>query len=185
MKRSTKLAAVAAPLLAIVALAAGCGGSSGTASSGGSHGNNSHGYGYGGNPSGTTSKAGSAGAGVARIAVEDSSLGRILVNGQGRTVYLFEKDTGKASTCYGACANVWRPVTTSGAPKAGKEAIAGMLGTSKRRNGTLQVTYNRHPLYTYAGDAKSGQTNGQGSDEFGAEWYVLSPAGNNVESGGS
>jgi hypothetical protein len=85
----------------------------------------------------------------------------------------------------GACANVWRPVTTSGAPKAGKEAVAAKLGTSKRRNGTLQVTYNGHPLYTYAGDAKSGQTNGQDSDEFGAEWYVLSPAGNTVESGGS
>lgn len=176
MKRFTTVFAAAAGALAIAALAAGCGGSSGTATSGGSSGSRSYGYGYGGN---------SAGAGVATIAVAKSSLGRILANGQGRTVYLFEKDTGKASTCYGACAETWAPVTTSRAPKAGKGAGSTKLGTSKRRDGTLQVTYNGHPLYTYAGDEKPGQTNGQGIDEFGAEWYVLSPLGAKVENGAS
>ena len=178
MKRFTTVFAAAAGALAIAAIAAGCGGSSGTAKSGGSSGGRSYGYGY-------SAPNKSARGGVARIAVANSSLGGILANGQGRTLYLFEKDTGEASTCYGACASTWRPVTTSRAPKAGKGVVSAKLGTSKRRDGKLQVTYNGHPLYTYAGDEKPGQTNGQGIDEFGAEWYVLSPLGDKVEDGES
>jgi predicted lipoprotein with Yx(FWY)xxD motif len=176
MKRSITALAAAAAAVALAALVAGCGGSSGTSASGGSNG-----YGYG-NSSATVARSG---AGVARIAAASSSLGRILVNGQGRTVYLFQKDTGKASTCYGACAGVWRPVTATGAPQGGTGAVAAKLGTSKRSNGVRQVTYNGHPLYTYAGDAKPGQTKGQAVDEFGAEWYVLSPAGKKIENGES
>jgi predicted lipoprotein with Yx(FWY)xxD motif len=127
--------------------------------------------------SGNVGKAASA----AKIAVRNSSLGRILVNGQGRSVYLFEKDARKASACYGACASTWPPVTTSRAPIAEKGVAAAMLGTRKRRNGTLQVTYNGHPLYTYGGDAKAGQTTGQGSNAFGGAWYVLSPAGKKID----
>jgi len=179
MKRSITALAAAAAAVAVAALVAGCGGSSGTSASGGSYGSGSNGY---GNSSATVARSG---AGGARIAAASSSLGRILVNGQARTVYLFQKDTGKASTCYGACAGVWRPVTTTGAPQGGTGAVAAKLGTSKRSNGVRQVTYNGHPLYTYAGDAKPGQTKGQAVDEFGAEWYVLSPAGKKIENGES
>jgi predicted lipoprotein with Yx(FWY)xxD motif len=125
------------------------------------------------------------------IGVSDvSGLGKILVDSQGRTVYLFEKDTGSKSTCSGACAAEWPPVTTTGKPSAGNGLTASMLGTTKRSDGTTQVTYNGHPLYRYAGDNKAGDANGQNLDFFGGEWYVLSPAGHEVHgkakmSGGS
>ena len=167
MRRLTKTAAGAASVLALVVLA-GLGASSGSAAAG---------YGKAGNQSGSVAKAPSA----AKLVVAKSTLGPILVNGQGRSVYLFEKDHRKASTCYGACASEWPPVTTSRAPIATKGVVATMLGTRKRRNGTLQVTYNGHPLYNYAGDAKAGQTNGQGSNAFGGAWYVLSPAGKKID----
>jgi predicted lipoprotein with Yx(FWY)xxD motif len=167
MRRLTKTAAGATSVLAIVAFAV-LGVSSGSAAAG---------YGKAGNQSGSVAKA----AGAAKIAVGKSSLGRILVTGQGRSVYLFEKDDRKASTCYGACASAWPPVTTSRAPIATKGVAAALLGTRKRRNGTLQVTYNGHPLYKYAGDTEVGQTNGQGSNAYGGAWYVLSPAGKKID----
>ena len=115
-------------------------------------------------------------------ASDAGDLGKVLVDSQGRTVYLFQKDTGSMSTCSGECARDWPPVTTSGKPTAGDGVTASMLGTTKRSDGTTQVTYNGHPLYRYAGDANAGDTNGQGLNTFGALWYVLSPAGNEVTS---
>ena len=182
MTRSTTVLAAGAAALAIAALAAGWGGSSANASSGRASANSSGGYGNAGNSNGSMTKTA---AKRATITVASSSLGRILVDGHRRTVYLFEKDKGMRSTCYGACASFWPPVTTSAAPLAGKGASTAKLGTIKRSNGTLQVVYNRHPLYTYAGDAKPGQTNGEGVNKFGAEWYAVSPAGKTVENGGS
>jgi predicted lipoprotein with Yx(FWY)xxD motif len=118
------------------------------------------------------------------VGVSDAGdLGKILVDSQGRTVYLFEKDTGSMSTCSGACAQDWPPVTTTGKPSAGDGVTASMLGTTKRSDGTTQVTYDGHPLYLYAGDQNAGDTNGQGLDVFGARWYVLSPAGDTVTAG--
>jgi predicted lipoprotein with Yx(FWY)xxD motif len=110
-----------------------------------------------------------------------SGLGKILVDSKGRTAYLFEKDTGPMSTCSGACAAEWPPVTTSGKPTAGDGLTASMLGTTKRSDGSTQVTYNGHPLYLFSGDNQPGDTAGQNVDAFGAEWYVLSPAGDKVE----
>jgi len=156
-----KTAVGAASVCAIVALA-GLGAASGSAAPG-------------------SETAGTQSGSGAKIALRKSSLGPILVSGQGRSVYLFEKDHRKASTCYGACASEWPPVTTSRAPIAAKGVVATMLGTRKRRNGALQVTYNGHPLYEYAGDAKAGQTNGEGSNAFGGAWYVLSPAGKKID----
>jgi len=129
---------------------------------------------------------GSSTIGVSNI----GGLGRILVDPRGRTVYLFEKDTGPKSTCSGACATAWPPVTTNGKPNAGKGVTASMVGTTKRSDGKTQVTYNGHPLYRFQGDKKQGEAAGQNVDAFGAEWYVLSTAGNKVEgkaknSGGS
>ena len=112
-------------------------------------------------------------------------LGAILVDSKDRTVYLFEKDTGPKSTCSGACATEWPPVTTSGKPSAGKGVTASMLGTTKRSDGTTQVTYNGHPLYLFEADQKPGDATGQNVDAFGARWYVLSPAGDKVQATGS
>ena len=107
-----------------------------------------------------------------------SSLGRIIVDGQSHTLYLFQKDKGGKSACSGACAQNWPPLLTKGAPKAGAGAKAALLGTTRRSDGTTQVTYNKHPLYTFAGDAgKRGATKGQGLTAFGAKWYVVAAKG--------
>jgi predicted lipoprotein with Yx(FWY)xxD motif len=95
-------------------------------------------------------------------------------------LYLWQADAGSNSTCSGECAADWPPLLTSGAPTARSGAKASLLGTTKRADGTEQVTYDRHPLYLFAGDTASGQTNGQGSTGFGALWYVLSPGGNQI-----
>lgn len=116
------------------------------------------------------------------IGVSDvGGLGKVLVDSQGRTVYLFEKDTGPTSMCSGACAQEWPPVTASGKPTGGAGLTASMLGTTKRSDGTTQVTYNDHPLYRFSGDSSPGDANGQNLDFFGGKWYVLSSAGDKVE----
>jgi predicted lipoprotein with Yx(FWY)xxD motif len=107
-------------------------------------------------------------------------LGAILVDSQGRTVYLFDKDTSPKSTCSGACATEWPPVTTNGKPTAGKGVTGSMVGTTKRSDGRTQVVYNGHPLYLFEADQNPGDATGQNVDAFGAEWHVLSPAGNKV-----
>lgn len=106
-----------------------------------------------------------------------SGLGTILTDGGGRTVYLFERDSGPHSTCSGACLAQWPALTTRGAPHAAGGASAAMLGTTRRSDGTTQVTYAGHPLYFYAGDRAAGDVNGQALDAFGAPWYVLAPGG--------
>jgi predicted lipoprotein with Yx(FWY)xxD motif len=119
--------------------------------------------------------------GAATVRVSQSKLGRILVNRRGRSLYLFEKDKRGRSSCYGACATYWPPLIVSGKPRAGTGAKASLLGRTKRRDGRWQVTYKRHPLYTYVGDTKKAQTNGEGLDDFGAEWDLVSPSGAKVE----
>ena len=117
----------------------------------------------------------------AAVAAARSPLGRILVGERGRTLYVFEKDKSSVSTCDGSCAKYWPPLTTTAKPRAVRGAVVARLGTARRKDGRLQVTYNRHPLYYFAGDAKAGQTRGQGMEAFGSEWYVLSPAGAKLE----
>jgi predicted lipoprotein with Yx(FWY)xxD motif len=119
----------------------------------------------------------------AKIDVARSRLGLMLVNARGRTLYLFEKDKGRSSTCYSACASYWPPVTTTGRPQAGRGVRAALLGTTKRRDKKVDVTYAGHPLYYFAGDMKRGDTNGQGLKQFGAGWYVVSPAGRKIGHG--
>ena len=116
-----------------------------------------------------------------KVAVASSGLGRVLVDGRGRTLYLFEKDRRGKSSCTGQCATYWPPLIASGRPRATAGAKASLLGTTKRADGRLQVTYNHHPLYTFVQDTKKGQTNGEGTDAFGAEWYAVSAAGAKVE----
>ena len=164
------------PLVALVALAAvgvlaaGCG-SNGSGSSSGGMG------GYG--SSGTAPASGGASS-VATVSAASTSLGMILVDGSGRTLYLFEKDQPNQSACAGACAAAWPVDQTSGTPKAGSGVTASMLGTIKRSDNTTQVTYNKHPLYYFQGDSGTGQHNGQGVDAFGAKWFAVTPAGGAV-----
>jgi predicted lipoprotein with Yx(FWY)xxD motif len=116
----------------------------------------------------------------ATVSVASTDLGNILVDSQGRTLYLFAKDTGTKSTCSGECATAWPPLRDSAKPTAGSGVKASLLGTTPRSDGEPQVTYNGHPLYGYQGDSASGDTNGQAISAFGAPWYVLSAAGSEI-----
>lgn len=118
-----------------------------------------------------------------RVSTASSSLGKIMVDGRGRTLYLFEKDKRGHSACSGACAMYWPPVITHGTPNAGRGVKTSLLGTIRRANGARQVTYAGHPLYRYLLDTKSGQTNGEGLQDFGGGWDALSPAGKKIERG--
>jgi predicted lipoprotein with Yx(FWY)xxD motif len=123
-----------------------------------------------------------ASASVAKSTVEvrGTRLGKILVDSRGHTLYLFKKDSGGRSACSGACAKFWPPLRASGKPTAGRGVSASKLGTIRRSDGKPQVTYKGHPLYTFLQDTKAGQTNGQGLTAFGASWFALSPAGNQI-----
>jgi predicted lipoprotein with Yx(FWY)xxD motif len=129
--------------------------------------------------------AGPSKSSSATILVSKSKLGRVLVDRHGRSLYLFGKDARGTSSCYGTCATYWPPLIVSGKPRAGVGAKASLLGRTKRRDGRWQVTYNRHPLYTFSEDMRSGQTNGEGLDDFGGEWDLVSPAGAKVERNGA
>jgi predicted lipoprotein with Yx(FWY)xxD motif len=176
-------------LVALLAVAvAGCGGGDSTSGGG------AYGGGGGGGGSETTSEASSGGrygggekttassegGGVVKAA-KVGDLGTIIVSSAGLTLYDFHKDKGSKSSCYGACASAWPPLLTEGEPKAEAGAMANQLGTTKRNDGTLQVTYNGWPLYTYAGDQAPGEANGNDIDQFGAEWYALQPNGEEPE----
>jgi predicted lipoprotein with Yx(FWY)xxD motif len=119
----------------------------------------------------------------ATVSVAKSPLGRILVDRKGVTLYDFVQDRGGKSSCYGACAALWPPLITKGKPLAGAGVRASLLGTTKRSDGKLEVTYNGHPLYYWVGDHKPGQTTGQGLNQFGAPWWVISPAGKEIHRG--
>src|SRR6476646_1030568 len=143
-----RLPAVILPVAAVALVAvvvAACGGSSsGTAGGGSAYGTATL------TPKTTTGT----------VSTRQTTLGRLLVDANGRTLYLFEKDKGATSSCTGACASIWPPLTAGTA-------------TTKRSDGKKEITYAGHPLYTYAGDQKPGDVAGQGLDQFGAEWYVL------------
>jgi predicted lipoprotein with Yx(FWY)xxD motif len=163
------------PALAILALGAmlavaGCGSSSSSSGEGGA-------YGSGGETSSTKpAKSESGGAGVVAVA-KAGDLGPVLVDSKGFTLYDFHKDKGGKSACYGACASTWPPLMTSGAPQATKGAEASKLGTTKRKDGTMQVTYAGHPLYTYVLDTKPGEAKGNDFSSYGAQWYALKSNG--------
>jgi predicted lipoprotein with Yx(FWY)xxD motif len=160
-------------LLAISAIASmllvvGCG-SSNSSSTGGA---------YGGGAETTTPAQTSSSEGATMVTVASvPKLGKVIVDSDGFTLYDFDKDRGTTSSCYGACAGVWPPLTTGSAPKAGGGASASKLGTTKRKDGTTQVTFAGHPLYTYVDDSKPGEANGNDIDLYGGEWYALTPSG--------
>ena len=136
---------------------------------------------------GLTQSSGASGSAVTAtpsstvIKTRDSSFGPILVDGQGRSMYLFAKDNGPASTCQGSCAAAWPPVPVIGTPHvAGGVDAASVAVISRSGAAQRQLTYAGHPLYYFTGDEKAGQTHGQALTEFGAKWYVLNSAGSAV-----
>ena len=131
------------------------------------------------------SRAAAATRSSTTVSSATSKLGRILVDSRGRTLYLFEKDKRGHSACAGACATYWPPLLTRRKPTAARAAKQALLGTTRRADGTTQVTYAGHPLYRFLQDTKPGQTSGQDLHDFGAGWYVLAPAGTKIESDGS
>ena len=130
-------------------------------------------------PASSAGGASTSGGGTV-ITTASSSAGTFLTNGSGRAVYLWVKDTGDASTCTGACAGAWPPVTATGTVTAAGSAKASDLGTITRSDGTKQVTYDGHPLYYFSGDSGPGTASGQGSDGFGAKWWLVAPSGSDV-----
>jgi predicted lipoprotein with Yx(FWY)xxD motif len=157
LKPQTKFLAGGAALLLVALAVAGCGGG-------------------GGSSSPPTTASGKP----ATVGVANDSLGTVLVDSQGRTLYLFAKDTGTTSTCTGACAVNWPPLLVTGKPTVGSGAEASIVSTSARPDGKTQLTYNGHPLYLFKGDSDPGETNGEGLNAFGGNWFAVSPAGTQI-----
>ncbi|HEY1355364.1 MAG TPA: hypothetical protein VGF09_03530 [Solirubrobacterales bacterium] len=178
--------------LAVIAFAvlgalvgAGCGSSNdettGETSNGGNTESASSGAAYGGGGEASNASAGQTGSEGGETTFVSTGkagdLGQVIVNAEGMTLYDFHKDKGTTSACYGECEKYWPPMTTSGEAKAKGGAQASMLGTTERKDGTMQVTYAGHPLYTFAEDKKPGEANGNDFKAFGAQWYALMPNG--------
>jgi predicted lipoprotein with Yx(FWY)xxD motif len=165
--RLVRLGWSVAGLAALALVAAACTGGGSSPSGAGS---------YGAAP---TTPSGPPSAAI--VDLRGSKLGQTLVDGQGRTLYLFEADKAGKSECNGACTGAWPPYVSSGTPHAGTGVTGALLGTSVRGDGATQVTYHGHPLYYYAGDNRPGDAAGQGLNQFGAQWYVLAPSGNKID----
>lgn len=112
-----------------------------------------------------------------------AALGRIVADDESRTVYMFEKDQPDESYCHSACESVWPPVTTKAPPKVDDGIAGGKVTLLRREDGLMQVVYNGHPLYYYQGDRSSADTHGQEQNQFGAEWYALTPSGDQAHNG--
>jgi predicted lipoprotein with Yx(FWY)xxD motif len=131
---------------------------------------------------GAGDRATAAATSRATLTVHETRYGKVLFDGHRRGLYLFDRDRTKKSTCYGSCAKAWPPFLTKSTPKAGAGIRKGLIGTTRRRNGTIQVTYGGHPLYYYEGDPK-GQVKCQGVRNSGGLWLAVSPSGKAVPKG--
>ena len=165
ISRGAFIGLAVAPLVALAACGSSGGGGASSASSAASSGN---------------------GQSAATVDAANNNLGSILVDQQGRTLYLFAKDSSTTSTCTDACAVAWPPLRSNAQPTvAGSGTDPSLIGTTPRSDGSPQVTYNGHPLYLFNGDKKAGDANGQGVNAFGAAWYALSPTGDQITAGAS
>ena len=165
---------VAAAAAAVVLAACGTSGNSSGGSSRGAY----------GSAASSTPAAAAPTAGAAALTLRHTSLGTILTDGRGFTLYAFEADMGTKSACSGACAAAWPPATTSAAHfTVTGGAAKSLVGETTRADGQRQLTYAGHPLYRFSGDGTPGSTNGQGSEAFGAPWDVLTAAGTEVTGG--
>jgi predicted lipoprotein with Yx(FWY)xxD motif len=158
---------IAGGAVAAALIISGCGGASGAS------------YSAPKTPAKSTGTTG-AGGGAQLDVTTDPKLGKIIVDAKGRTLYDFVIDKGTMSVCYGACASLWPPYTTNAKPLAGSGVSAALIGTTKRKDGSTEVTYGGHPLYYYAPDQQRGQITGQALNQFGAPWYALSPNGREI-----
>lgn len=176
-------------LLALLAVViAGCsGGSSSTSTSeteSGAKENASSESSGGGRYGGSESKSAgseSSGGSAAVISLGHTKVGMVLVDSNGLTLYDFHKDKGTTSSCYGPCAEGWPPVLSEGKPSVGNGASASKLGTTERKDGTIQVTYAGHPLYTFVEDKKPGEAHGNDVSAFGGQWYALKGNGEEAD----
>ncbi|MGH2938558.1 MAG: COG4315 family predicted lipoprotein [Solirubrobacterales bacterium] len=175
--RRTYFAVGALALVALLAIA-GCGGGGSSSSESTSESTTAESAPPKSEPTSNSKPAPETKGKVAVVKVMDTSdLGKVIVDSNGMTLYDFHKDKGTTSACYGECAVAWPPLLTSGEPKAQGGAEQSLLGTTKRKDGTVQVTYNGHPIYGFVEDKKPGETNGNDFKGFGAQWYALEPNG--------
>ena len=181
-RRIYSVALLAAAALALLAIA-GCGGGSDSSSSAAS--TEAGGGGESAKSAEPVTAAPNAEQGTTFVSLGNvSGLGMVLVDSKGMTLYEFEKDKGTESTCYGGCAKFWPPLLTKGEPEPSNGADASMLGTTERKDGTMQVTYNGRPLYLFVEDKSPGEANGNNFEAYGAEWYALTGSGEPPKSGG-
>jgi predicted lipoprotein with Yx(FWY)xxD motif len=187
-QRKYALKAVAGTALTVLAMT-GCASSSKPAASGavatGAAATGAAASGAAASGAGASGAAAGAVTSPAVVATADGAMGAILTDGAGRTLYLWLGDPSSTSMCTGQCAKYWPPLLTAGAPTASGMATSNLLSTTKRTDGTTQVTYAGHPVYYFSGDKAAGTTNGQGKNAFGYLWWVVSPAGAGITSGGS
>jgi predicted lipoprotein with Yx(FWY)xxD motif len=163
-KPKTRVVGAAVALTAGL-IAAGCGSSSNTSTSAAA------------SSTAASSAASNVAASGAAVKLAHGSHGMYLTDGSGRALYLWVADKGDKSSCSGACAQAWPPLTTKGAPTGSGGVASAKLTTITRSDGTKQVSYNGHPLYRFAGDTGAGTTTGQGSNGFGAKWWLVAPSG--------
>jgi predicted lipoprotein with Yx(FWY)xxD motif len=160
-------------LIGVSVVVAACGSSSSTTAAAGA----------GGSATSSTATAIPAAAKGVTIGTAKGADGTYLTGAGGRALYLWVADSGGKSSCSGSCAKAWPPLTTKGKAIAGKGVQASQLGTTKRSDGSTQVTYKGHPLYYFIEDKSKGSINGQGSDAFGADWWLVSPSGAAITKG--
>lgn len=181
MRRHTRTVTALASALLLATAAAGC------SDGGGDHGSAS-GTDTGSQPNNhevdvvpaASSSASPSSSTAPAVDVKNGSFGKMLVDEQGRSLYQFDKDTTNKSMCTGSCATAWPPFTVKSKPAAGSGIKANLLKTTKRSDGSEQVTYNGRPLYRFEGDKKPGDINGQDINAFGAKWFIMNPAGKKV-----
>jgi predicted lipoprotein with Yx(FWY)xxD motif len=173
IRRHRMLLALPVAAAAAVVVLAACGTSGSSSGGGGPYGS-----------AASSTPAAGAPAGAAALTLRHTSLGTILTNGQGFTLYAFEADKGTMSACSGACAAAWPPATTSIAHVTVTGGAAkSLVGEITRADGQRQLTYAGHPLYRFSGDGTPGSTTGQGSEAFGAQWDTLTATGTEVTGG--
>src|SRR6202453_5184447 len=167
-----KLGVPLAAALMVAACSSGGGSTAGAAAAGATS----------GSPPATASASSAASAATTGtvITTRSGSAGSFLTNSAGRAIYLWVKDPMNKSLCSGACAGAWPPVVASGTVTASGAALASDLGTITRSDGSKQVTYDGHPLYYFVGDSNPGTDSGQGSNSFGAKWWLVAPSGSAI-----
>lgn len=132
--------------------------------------------GYASGTNKTASASAANASSKAELTLANSTYGKVIFSGTHRALYVFSADHGSTSTCYGECTKAWPPLLTAGTPTVGAGLNRALIGTTKRSDGTTQVTYNGHPLYYFSGD-KGSEIKCQDANSNGGYWYVLSANG--------